>query len=693
MTDPALQPILQAALADHQAGRLDAAAAGYARLLARDPDDLNAIYLSGMVALQRRDFATAHANIARAVAAKPDHADLQNNLGEALRGLGRLAEAEAAYRRALAVAPDHAGAIANLAIVLRQRGEHAAALDGFQRAVELEPMRADHHGNLAGLLVGRGRFDEAEQSYRRALALDPRHARALTGLADMLRRGGRREEARDLIRRALAAAAEDPAVLAASADLDFNEGRIAEAETACRAALRLQPDEPDCLTTLAAIAARRGEIAAALDFSARAAAAQAGESPRVRALADSARLFYLQYSARVDPAALAQAHFDWAARHAPPVPSTAPTILDRDPARRLKVGFVSPDLRAHPVAIFLEPLLAALDRTAFSVTCYADVPRPDGMTARLQALADSWRPILGATDAEVAAQVRADGIDILIDLAGHTADNRLLVFAECPAPVQATWLGYPGTTGLRAIDWRISDAVCDPPEDDALSAERVMRLPGFLCYVPPADAPPPAARSAGAPLTFGSFNNVMKISDDCAALFARTLAAVPDSRLLLKSSIAIGEDIRAHHVGRIARHGIDPARIAFVPRIDSWGGHFSAYGAVDIALDTFPYNGTTTTCEALWMGVPVVALKGDRHAARVGASLLGQLGLDEFIATTETDFVACAARWAARGDVLAAMRAGLRARVAASPLCDRAGFAHRFASALREMWRDRLARS
>ncbi|MBL8835465.1 MAG: tetratricopeptide repeat protein [Alphaproteobacteria bacterium] len=693
MTDPALQPILQAALADHQAGRLDAAAAGYARLLARDPDDLNAIYLSGMVALQRRDFATAHANIARAVAAKPDHADLQNNLGEALRGLSRYAEAEAAYRRALAVAPDHAGAIGNLAIVLRQRDDLAAAHDGFRRAIELEPMRADHHSNLAGLLISRGRFAEAEQCYRRALALDPQHARAMAGLGDMLRRAGRAEEARTLLRRAHALAPDDPAVLGAVADLDFNDGRTAEAEALCREALRRQPDDADCLTILAAIAARRGETETAVAHVEQLAEALAGGSPRVQAFAGGARLFYLQYSSRIDAAALARAHFDWAARHAPPGRATSPAIADRDPARRLKIGFVSPDFRAHPVAIFLEPVLAALDRGAVSVACYSDVPRPDDTTARLRALADVWRPTLGATDAEVAAQVEADRIDILIDLAGHTADNRLLVFAARPAPVQATWLGYPGTTGLRAIDWRISDAVCDPPEDDVLSAERLLRLPGFHCYVAPADAPAPTARPLEQALTFGSFNNVMKISDDCAALFARTLAAVPDSQLLLKSSIAVDEDTRRLHVERIARHGVDPARIAFAPRIEAQSGHLSAYGAVDVALDTFPYNGTTTTCEALWMGVPVLTLKGDRHAARVGASLLGQVGLDEFVATGAADFVDRAARWAGRRAALADVRAGLRARMAASALCDPAGFARRLEAALRAMWHDRLARS
>ena len=691
MSDPATLALLQHAVAVHQAGRLDEAASLYARVLAQNPDDLNAVYLSGVVALQRRDFATAAANIARAVAAKPDHPDLQNNLGEALRGLGRLDDAAGAYRRALALAPDHAGALANLALVARARGALGEAIDGLRRALALEPQRADHLGNLAGALCERGDLGEAEALYRRALALDPANGRATAGLAVVLRDSGRSEAALALIEDALTRRPDDPYLLSARADLHYRAGRFAAAAADCRRTLVLMPDDADCHCILANVAMRRGEADAALASIDRWVASLGAASPRTVALARSARLFLAHYASSFDAEAIWREHRAWVAACAPRVPPSPP-VADRDPARRLRIGFVSPDLRGHPVATFAEPVFAGLDRRDFAIILYADLVRPDAVSERLRGYADAWRPIHGRGDDEVAAQVRSDAIDILIDLAGHTADNRMLVFAARPAPVQATWLGYPATTGLVAIDWRISDGVCDPPEDDARSAERVMRLGGFHCFRPPADAPavaPLPARSA--PLTFGSFNNANKISDRCAALFARVLAAVPGSRLVLKSSTGGDGELGPVHIARIAAHGVDAQRITFLPRLADPVAHLAAYGGIDVALDTFPYNGTTTTCEALWMGVPVVTLRGDRHAARVGASLLGQLGLGELIAASDDDFVERAGRLSADVEALARMRVTLRARMAASRLCDEAAFVREFAAALRAMWRDRIA--
>jgi predicted O-linked N-acetylglucosamine transferase (SPINDLY family) len=325
---------------------------------------------------------------------------------------------------------------------------------------------------------------------------------------------------------------------------------------------------------------------------------------------------------------------------------------------------------------------------------YANVARPDAMSRRLQAHA-RWQPIVGEPADAVAARIRGDAIDVLLDLGGQTSSSLLLILARRPAPVQATWLGYAGTTGMDAIDWRISDAVCDPPEDDALSSERVMRLAGFHCFAPPPDAPAVAALPSAATggVTFGSFNNIIKLSDPCVALYARVLAAVPDARLLLKSSTALDETLLRHHVARFAARGIAAERVAVSPWIPGAASHLARYDAIDIALDAVPYCGTTTTCEALWMGVPVVTLAGDRHAARVGASLLGQVGLDDFVARTPDDFVAIATGWASRPADLARLREGLRPRVAASPLCDAPAFARRFETALRAMWHDWLRKN
>jgi predicted O-linked N-acetylglucosamine transferase (SPINDLY family) len=414
-----------------------------------------------------------------------------------------------------------------------------------------------------------------------------------------------------------------------------------------------------------------------------------------RAGVDGVRTWYMLYDPAPSPQALFAAHRAWADAYARPWRATwTPHANDRDPERRLRVGFVSADLHEHAVSTFLLPLLRSLDPAQVEPVLYANVARPDATSRRLQAYA-RWDSIAGDPADAVAARVRAQAIDILIDLGGHTMTSQLLIFARKPAPVQATWLGYAGTTGLDAIDWRLSDAVCDPPADDALSSERVMRLDGFHCYVPPPDAPevasPPCAASGT--VTFGSFNSTIKLSDPAVALYARVLAAVPDARLLLKSSAALDDALLRYHVARFVAHGIAAERVTVSPWIAGTASHLARYGAIDIALDALPYCGTTTTCEALWMGVPVVTLVGDRHAARVGASLLGQVGLHELIARTPDDFVAIATSWATRLAELAQLRAGLRARVAASPLCDAPGFARRFEAALRAMWRDWLARS
>jgi predicted O-linked N-acetylglucosamine transferase (SPINDLY family) len=269
------------------------------------------------------------------------------------------------------------------------------------------------------------------------------------------------------------------------------------------------------------------------------------------------------------------------------------------------------------------------------------------------------------------------------------------MFQLRPAPVQATWLGYPGTTGSTAIDWRITDAVCDPPEEDGTGSERLVRMPGFHCYAPDPDAPPPSplpARTGGG-VTFGSCNMLAKLSPAALALWAEILRAVPNARLMIKAPIAFTPGMQQDYVQALAAHGIEPARLVFRGPRPSHRDYLAVYDEIDIALDTFPYNGTTTTCDALWMGVPVITLRGDRPAARTSESLLRQLGLAELVAADRAAAVALASGWAGRLDALAALRASLRARMAASPLCDGAGFARRLERACRAMWHDWLART
>jgi FkbM family methyltransferase len=357
----------------------------------------------------------------------------------------------------------------------------------------------------------------------------------------------------------------------------------------------------------------------------------------------------------------------------------------------LRVGFVSPDLRRHSVASFLEPILDGRDPEALHVTCYADVERPDEVSARLRAAADRWRAIHGVPDAEVARLVRADRIDVLIDLAGHTAGNRVSLFAARLAPVQMSYLGYPNTTGLETVDWRVTDAWADPPGlTEALHSEELLRVPGgFLCFRPHPDSPQPtpAPALARGRVTFGSFNQAAKISPATLQSWAEVLRQVPGARLCLKSPAFADPPTRADFERRLVS-----SPLAGLP-VELWGhlpderAHLAAYGDIDIALDTWPYGGTTTTCEALWMGVPVVTLAGGSHASRVGASLLSRLGEPSLIADSRQGYVAAAVGLATDLERLAGLRASLRGLMTACGLTDGRAFAVAFGEALRRAWR------
>ncbi|MHA1113518.1 MAG: O-linked N-acetylglucosamine transferase family protein [Alphaproteobacteria bacterium] len=607
--------------------RWDAAAAAFGDALKRAPDFAEARNLLGLTRLELGQTKLAEAEFRALVKLRPDHPGAHYNLGNALLAQNRAAGAAEAYRAALAHAPDFADALTNLGIACRMSGDHGDAEAAFRRVVEMYPESPDALSNLGLSLRAQDRHTDALAAFDAALARNPDFALAHNNRGGTLLCLARMEEAADAYRRAIA-------------------------------------QRPDLIA------------------------------------AHNSLLFCLNYLPDIPVAEIARAHRDWAARHADPLAPAAATNAndydaghDRDFGRRLRIGYVSPDLRTHSVSFFFEPLLAAHDPAAVETFCYAEVARPDATTARLQGMADHWRDTVGMSDADLAARIRADRIDILVDLAGHTEHNRLLAFARRPAPVQVTWLGYPNTTGMAAMGWRLTDAVADPPgAADRLHVEKLARLEdGFLCYAAPAEAPEvvaPPAEAAGF-VTFASFNNLQKLSEPTIRAWGRLLEAVPDARLILKGSIPGGDVAHDRLRDRLAEAGIATGRVEFLARADGLRAHLSLYGRVDIALDTFPYNGTTTTCEALWMGVPVVTLASDRHAGRVGASLLARLGLTDLVAEDADAYVALAAALAADEARRVSLRTDLRDRMAASPLCDSPGFARRIETAYRDMWRAR----
>jgi predicted O-linked N-acetylglucosamine transferase (SPINDLY family) len=391
-----------------------------------------------------------------------------------------------------------------------------------------------------------------------------------------------------------------------------------------------------------------------------------------------------------DPEVVFREHQAWNVQHALHLASTHAFANTIDTDRRLRIGYVSPDFRRHSVAYFFEPLLAHHDTTRFETICYSDVSHPDAVTQRLEALACRWQPVHNLNHEQLAEKIRADGIDILIDLAGHTSNNRLLVFARKPAPVQVTYLGYPNTTGLTAIDYRLTDNLADPPgTTDQWHTETLVRLPhGFLCYQPSDNTPPvmPLPSASSGKITFGSFNAQRKVTDKVIALWARILNAVPGSRLMLHNKALSDTRNCELLASQFAEQGIAREKLEMLGWLPSAADHLALYRQIDIALDTFPYNGTTTTCEALWMGLPVITLAGHTHPGRVGASLLTQIGLTDFIATNHDDYAAMAVQWAGETENLARLRSNLREQMSASPLCDAASFAQQLESAYRSMW-------
>ena len=395
------------------------------------------------------------------------------------------------------------------------------------------------------------------------------------------------------------------------------------------------------------------------------------------------------------PGATMQDISSTARRLAPAVvaPSLASlTGLDRSPDRPLRIGYVSGDFRNHPVGYFLHSVLAARDKAAAVVCCYSSTEVQDPMTARLKREVDHWRPIFGLDDEQAVQTIRADGIDILVDLAGHTNSNRLGVFARRGAPVQAAWLGYFGTTGLTSMDFVIADRHVLLPADEPSFTERVVRLPdSYLCFSPPAEAGAVAPLPAGLdqPITFGCFNSRTKLNPEVLALWARVLAAVPGSRLLLKAAQYRDKAIRREITQHFAASGIRAERILFEPA-SPIAAMFEAYGRVDIALDPFPFAGGATTAQALWMGVPVISLVGETWPGRQGASLLSAAGFPDWAVTDADSYVALAQRLATDRAALIALRGGLRAAVANSPLCRADRFARHLEAAYRNMWRSYL---
>ena len=679
---------MQGAVALHRAGRLDEALAQYDEVLRLYPKHVDALSNSAAIAAQFGDFESAVQRARGAVALDPENVGAHNNLGMILEAMGILDEAEAVlrkaleidseipnisvnlgnvlqklgrfedaaslYREALALAPDNPISHNNLGNALRTLGDAKGALESLRKAVDIEPGFAEAFNNLGILYQQCGKYDEAVETFHQALALRSEFVLAHINLGNALRRQGRFDDSLDAFRGAIAVEPDHVLVHNEMAMVYHDMGRTDDAIATLRRTLELKPEFPEAHSNL---------------------------------------LFLQSYHSLLTPGESLREHRRWEALHAPPERiEVQPHRNARTTDRRLRIGYVSPDFRDHVVSFFVEPLLEHHDREAVEVFGYAEVANPDAITARLSARADHWRSTVGLSDDRVAEMVRDDRIDILVDLAGHTAGHRLAVFARNPAPVQATYLGYFATTGLSAMDYWINDGVVHPETTIQQTAEDVYRLPRcWVCYQPrddaPGVAPPPSADAGTSGVTFGSFNNLNKVSPRTIAMWAGVLCAVPDSQLLIKSRPLGNELVQERLRAGFADHGIEGDRLLLYGSVAGSGNHMAMYNRIDVGLDSFPFTGGATTLDALWMGVPVITLIGETHAERMSASLLTALDRPEWIADREEAFIAKAAALAADEDHRVSLRAGQRQRMAESTLCDGAGLARAMEDAYRDMWR------
>ena len=755
MAQVTLQRAMQMAIEHHQGGRLAEAEGVYRQVLAQFPDHTDALHLLGVLAGQtgqadraidligraimiKPAVAQYHGNLGeayrrssqldaalvslrRAVELKPDMADAHTNLGRVLWDMGRAEEAIAALRRAIELHPGHAEAYSALGNLLKDEGRHEEAIAAFTQRIRLRPDDAQAHNNLGVCLHAVGRLEEATAAFRRTIQLKPDHAQAHGNLGIALQESGRAEEAIAAFQRALEL---NPslarthvnlgALLVDSSDAGgaiaslrraiqlqpglteahFNLGialyrnnQLDEAIDAYRRALELNPDHAEAYSGLGVALLVTGEVEKAIGHFHQALVLRPNHS-----LARSNLVMCEQYRPGITLPYLARAHADWDHRHASHYfGSSKPWDLDRDPERTLRLGFVSSDFRSHPVGFFLAQVLESLGPHSCEVVCYHNRTDHDDLTRRLAAAANQWRDVFRLGDDALADCIRGDRIDILFDLSGHTEGNRLLVFARRPAPIQITWIGYPSTTGMAAMDYLIADRFHVPAESEPHYRESILRMPDTsVCFDPPVEAPavgPLPALGRGY-TTFGSFNNLAKLTPEVIAIWAEIVRRVPGSRLLLGTRGLGGVRTRDRIHGAFAAAGVEPCRVELQGKILR-SDLLVTYNTMDVALDPFPYSGGMTTCEALWMGVPVVTCPGETMAGRHSLSHLSNVGLTETIATDRRDYIERAVRLAQDLPHLAAIRAGLREQMLRSPLCDGEKFAQHFMALLRDVWRHR----
>jgi predicted O-linked N-acetylglucosamine transferase (SPINDLY family) len=703
-----------------QRGELDAAEVSCREFLKASPDAADAWFALGVVFMRREMFAAAEDALGRGLAVQPHNAAIWNELSTAHNKQGKGAEAEDAARRAIALDASNGAYWSSLGAALYTEQRWPETIEALRRSLAIAPQNAAVWNNLGSAEMKLGRLEAAQEALGHAMALAPGHMGSISNFVYLLCRQGRREEASQWLRQQLALDPQLPEAwilqgqlwemmaewgLAAAAyrralelaprhrAAKYQLARMlrsqrlpSAAEETVRELLAEEPGHADAWALLAELLSTQGRSEAGLPFLQRAVQLAPNDDRHARLLVG------LQYAEDASPERLLAAHREWEALYAQPLhPAGAARVVEASRDRLLRLGFVSSDFGRHPIGFLVLPALEQLDRSSCSVICYSDRASEDEYTARFRAASHAWRVTSSLSDENLANQIRNDKIDILVDLMGHTG-KRLLVFARKPAPSQLSWLGYVGTTGLTAMDCLLADPYHVREGEEIGYSERVLRMPhAYGCYGPPADAPevsPLPAQSVGF-ITFACFNNPAKYAPRMLEAWATILRRLPTARLVLKYGGLDDPQVQARWKDWFERQGVGPERLL----LEGWSPAaelLANYNRVDLALDTQPYSGGLTTCEALWMGVPVVTFPGNTFAGRHSASYLINAGYGEFVAADLPGYIELAVGWANRIDELALIRARMRENVGQSPLCDSRRFAIDLLAALAGAWESML---
>lgn len=632
-----------------RAGRIEAALAAFETAARLAPTVAVARFQVGNALYALGRYEEAAAAYVRSQELDPQ-ADTANNLGNTYARLDRLFDAVQAFEAAIKLNPEMIPAYINLGQAQLTRKKHLEAMNALMPALSRNPRHAKGQALLSETLFAMGNFESAADCYEKAVASNPDDVDLRTAFGVALTRVGKFKQAAEQYTLALQQRPEDPLLYNNLGEVNRSRGQITESLFCFYKALELKPDVPETHSNM---------------------------------------ILTMQYDPSVSAEQLLNEGRFWAQRHTAGIARFPAPRRDRDPERKLRVGFVSADLGRHPVGRFLEPVLKHRDKSRFETFVYSVGLVDDEQTTQLRVLSDHWLAAVDLSNEALAERIRADEIDILIDLAGHTAEHRLLMFAAKPAPVQASWAGFSGTTGVAEIDYVIADRWVVPPEEERNFSERIVRLP--RCYVPFTPPEPdvpvePLPAATNRFITFGSFNNLAKVTPQVVQLWAEVLRAVPNSRLFLKTRALGDEAMRDALTAKFGEHLVGPERLRFegaAPRSEL----LAAYGEVDIGLDPFPFNGGITTLESLWQGVPVVSLRGNRFVGHATESFLQNAGLGDWVARDRAEYLARAQNKAADVPALAKLRTNLRPQMEAAGLIAGEPFVREFEAALRTMWR------